>query len=212
MALELIPTTLLEAINEILVMSGERPVPGVPSDGLPSSGVLPAVVAENTLHRISREVQSEGLESNTEIQFELNPDAQGFINIPTDVLKIDAHDRGRDIVRRGNRLYDRKEQTFVFPQEPFEVDMVLFQNFEDIPEPTRRFITIRSARKVILEFLRDKALYQIYEKEELEARIAYLNDQWQTGEYTTFQSLDTFSIIDREPREKGRGLFRGFLD
>ena len=47
---------------------------------------------------------------------------------------------------RGERLYDREEHTFTFTDSLY-VDMILILPWDDLPQPARRYITVKAARR-----------------------------------------------------------------
>lgn len=215
MALTVERTDTLEAVNTMLTMLGEREVSALPSDDATVATILPADIAEKTLHRISREVQSEGYEFNTEKEIEITADGSGFLNIDSDVIKVDATDTTKNYVFRDDKIYNAEDNTFVFTVgEVVEVDQIVMLAFEKLPETARRYITIKAARIMMLEFLRDSQLYQLTAKQELDAKLAFDNEEWQTGEHSMFHNYDSFSVIDREPRAMGhnRAIINGFID
>lgn len=157
------PTTLLEATNAVLATIGELPV-----NTLPDSGLSEASLARDIVLEVSREVQSQGLHCNTDINYEMIPDIDGYINVPYNVLKIDGHYRDDDLVVRGNRLYNRKDHTFIF-SEPVRVDVTWLLDFEELPEVVRRYITIRAARLFQKRVVGADSLHKLTEEDEQKA-------------------------------------------
>lgn len=144
MAVILQATTKLEAVNTMLFTIGESPV-----NTLSGSQVVDAVTAEQTLDRISREVQSEGWAFNTDTGFPLKVQAFDpyYIYVPGSVLECDPCDKDSDLVVRGDRLYDRANHTFTFPiGTTVECDITWLFQFNELPESARNYITIRAAR------------------------------------------------------------------
>ena len=104
-------TTELEAVNTMLRYTGESPVNVITGTGLP----VHVTIAVAVLADISREVQLEGWHFNTAPKVTLSPDGSTKkIAIATDIVKIDANDKTKDVVVRGAFLYDRKDATFEF--------------------------------------------------------------------------------------------------
>jgi hypothetical protein len=165
------PTTLLEATNAVLAGIGELPV-----NSIPDSGLSEAVLAKDTVLEVSREIQALGLHCNTDIRYKLTPDTQGFITVPTNVLKIDAHYRDEDYVIRGSRLYDRTNQTFIFTK-PVEVDIVWLLDFEELPEVVRRYVTIRAARLFQKRVVGSEGLHGLSEEDEQRAYAAVMQEE-----------------------------------
>lgn len=139
----LTPTTELEAVNLMLAVVGESPI-----STLEDSGIIDAVMAQQILLHASRQTQLIGWHWNTEENYPLAATyPEGEIMIPVNTLKVDTAgvDQGLDLVQRGNRLYDRKNHTFIIGKT-VRVRITLFLPFDHLPETARSFITIRAAR------------------------------------------------------------------
>lgn len=180
MPLPLVPSTELDAVNALLHLIGEQPV-----DSLTTSGDPQVDLAQNFLHSVSRTIQARGMHCNTEENVKLSPDAQGHITIPTDTLKIDATDKGKDLVMRGSLLYDRYNHTYIF-KEPVEVDLVTFLPFESLPQVVRDYITIKAARMFQVRTLGSDLLIALTEQDEREAWLALVDEEFFEGDYNFF--------------------------
>ena len=127
----LTPTSKLDAVNSILIGTGEAPVNTL------GSGLQEAEIAEVILDNISREVQSRGWTFNTDIRKTLTKDESGYINLPSNCINIDTttllRDYDTDVVERGRRLYDRITNSFVFTKD-IVTDIVLLLAFDELPE------------------------------------------------------------------------------
>ena len=137
-------TTQLEAVNSMLGHIGESPVDSIAT---PSALPVSASTALTILDEVSREVQSDGWHFNTEKDVTLSPDAGNSdkIVLDTDVIEADVLDHSSDIVPRGLTLYDRKENTTAFTKD-IKVTLTRLLDWDSLPEPARRYITLRAAR------------------------------------------------------------------
>lgn len=139
------PTSELDAINTILSVIGESPVNSI--EDAQSADVAMAV---NVLREVSREVQAEGWHFNIEESFTLAPNTDDAIVVPDSISYVDVQypeQARRDVVLRGRKLYDRKNQTFEFDKAvSATVRRVL--SFEDIPETMRHYVMVRAGRKL----------------------------------------------------------------
>ena len=79
-------TTELECINIMLAAIGEAPINSL-------IGTLPvdARIAQSTLTEVNKSVQSEGWSFNTETDVTLTRDGSNHVNLPADVLRVDAN-------------------------------------------------------------------------------------------------------------------------
>jgi len=160
-------TTELESINIMLAAIGEAPVNSL-------TGTLPVDVklAQSTLTEVNKEVQSEGWSFNTEIDVTLTRDGSNNIALSTDVLRIDPNIHQHtniDAIQRGLKLYDRLNNKYDF-DEDLICTVVYFRTFDEIPEPARRYITIKAARIFVDRLVSDEGLRTYTQQDEIRAR------------------------------------------
>lgn len=144
----LLPTSELEAVNEMLRAIGESPV-----NSLDTPGVVDAVTARSTLASVSRRVQTRGWYFNTETRT-LAPQAFApkHILVPSNTVKADTTDEDEhlNVTLRGVKLYDLDNNTYQFTRA-LKVRLVLLLPFDELPEAARSFITSTAA----MEFQQD---------------------------------------------------------
>ena len=160
-------TTELESINIMLAAIGEAPVNSL-------TGTLPVDVklAQSTLTEVNKEVQSEGWSFNTEIDVTLTRDGSNNIALSADVLRIDPNiyqHTNIDAIQRGLKLYDRLNNKYDF-DEDLICTVVYFRTFDEIPEPARRYITIKAARIFVDRLVSDDGLRTYTQQDEIRAR------------------------------------------
>ena len=198
------PTTELEAINTMLLSIGEQPVQQ--KDNL--AGLSDASIAKQILTNVSKAVQARGWIFNTDLDEELTPNivsgGMGEIVLEKNVLRIDTTNKLRtstkDIVERGRKLYDRKNNTSMFEVgTKIKVDTVKLFAFEDLPEPARRFIAIRSSRIFQDRVVGSEALHRFFQEDEEQAWSQLLDYEGEVADYNIFDNYDVFRIIDRGP-------------
>ena len=191
----LVPTSKLDAVNSILLGIGEAPVNTL------GSGLQEAEIAEVTLNNINREVQTIGWHFNTEVRYSLGKNSDGIINLPSNCLKVDVtsvlRDYDTDVVERNRKLYDRVKNSFIFTED-IETDIVIFLDFEAIPETARRYITLRAARKYQENILGSTTLSKLQADEEKLALFALKEAESEIGDYNIFDQYDTYRHIDRK--------------
>ena len=147
MALSYAPTTELEAVNEMLTSIGNSPLSSLED----ISDILDAVIAQQTLHDVSREIQSEGWHFNTEQCYTLTPDAvDGELDLPANCLSADTtgSNASLDVAVRGQKLYDLVEHTYDFSAyvSGVECELVLFLEWAELPEYARKYFYVRASR------------------------------------------------------------------
>jgi hypothetical protein len=188
-------TTELDAINTMLSSIGEAPV-----NTVEDSGVVDAVMAHQILTSVSREVQSRGWHFNTDKSFPLVPTyPDKELLLPPTVLRVDTVDRDAsiDVCVRGTRLYNRRTHSYSFDRMVY-VDMVILLSFNDLPEPARHFITVRSARIFQERLVGSGELSQFSSRDETRALVVLQEMEADTADYNIL--TDNYSvarILDR---------------
>lgn len=134
------PTSELSAVNIILSGIGEAPVNSL------SDTTSDVAVALNILAEVSKEVQTEGWQWNTEDDYPLTPGDDGRIKLHPSIVRVHFRDPDdRELVIRGQYVYDRIRHTYIFPRETaIKVTVTLLLAFEQLPEACRRYITLKS--------------------------------------------------------------------
>lgn len=184
-------TTKLKAVNEILKAVGVSPV-----DSL-QSGVFEAEQAEQTLDTVSLEVQSGNWDFNREDDIKLPLNVDGSVNVPLDVLRLDASDKSLKIVTRSGKLYDKAAHTFTF-KAPLSVEVVWNLTWEDLPEPARQYIYLLAAQRFQLTFLGSDTLDKQLDGFVKQAYYRLRNYDTETGDYNILTGdVDTLNIWNR---------------
>ena len=214
--MSLSPTDELEAVNTMLTSIGEQPVQTTDFAGLSD-----AAIAYQILSNVSRAVQSRGWIFNTDLDVALEPDsslgeAGGVIDISDDVLRVDVTSRVRDgatdIIERGRQLYDRQKNNNVFaPGTKVRVNLVKLLTFEALPEPARRYISIRSARIFHDRVVGSGELHRFYQEDEMQAWHTLLEYEGDVADYNIFDNYDVYRVVDRSINSQF-GLKRNLVD
>lgn len=138
----LLPTTELEAVNAMLDSIGEAPIDSLTNIEAPDAGT-----ALRRLRVVSKAVQTIGWEWNTE-GVVLTPDSNGNLVLPANTLKFVPcnDDPSVKLTMRGNRVYDRKNQTYVFTKT-VKATIVTALDFEELPEAARQYVMLTAAEK-----------------------------------------------------------------
>jgi hypothetical protein len=186
-------TTKLEAVNTMLSTIGESPVNSL------TSGLVDAEMAETILNSVSKEVQSQGWNFNREYDYTIAPTAAGEVILPNNVLRADATLKAdaKDLVQRGNKMYDKKKHTFNIG-ESTAVDMIVELDFEDLPEVAKRFIVIRSARIFQDRVVGSDTLHGFTQQDEASALYAMKDFELETEDFSIFNDYDVYRVIDRK--------------
>ena len=193
-------TTELECINIMLAAIGEAPINTL-------TGTLPvdAVTAQKTLAEINKDVQNEGWSFNQEFNVKLTRDGSNQIALGTDMLKVDANVFDHptiDVIQRGLKMYDRKNNTYVFDTD-LTCNITYFRNFDEIPESARRYINIRAARVFVDRLVGDDGLRTYTAQDEARARANLMDNDMDNADHNVLSgdpnlnnAMNTFTPAD----------------
>jgi len=185
-------TTELEAINIMLAAIGEAPINKL-TDTLP----VDARLAQSTLAEVNKEVQSEGWSFNTEIDVTLTRDGSNHVAISTDTLRIDPNIHQHptiDAIQRGLKLYDRLNNKYEF-DEDLICTVVYFRTFDEIPEPARRYITIKAARVFVDRLVGDQGLRTYTQQDEIRARSILMETDLANGDHNILRGDPSLTSV-----------------
>lgn len=197
-------TTELAAVNIILQMLDEEPI-----NSLGGEQPLEVTQAQNSLEEISREIQSQGWHFNTEYRYPLTPNVDGEIILPQSTLECDIDHLFNssagitDYIQRGVRLYDRENRTYNIGKE-LKGTMVNFLDWDDLPEPFRRWIFVKAGRTLYNRAIGDSATDQKLAREEVQAKATAENFNARTADKTIFDNDIGYSVLNRRMRRTSR--------
>ena len=167
-------TSKLEAVNKALQMMGEAPINSL--QGLFGLGNL----AETTINSVSRKLQTEGWSFNTDYEVDLMRNSTtNEISVGTSTTRVyvDPYDYPDvDVIQRGSRLYDRKNNTYEFKQD-LAADVTVILDWEDLPEHARVYIITKTGRELQESMIGSKDLTEINLLVEQEVRSQFLEEE-----------------------------------
>lgn len=184
-------TTKLEAINTMLSCIGQSPL-----NTLEGTKSYFTIAAEKILDDETKRVQLIGWDFNSESNYQLNPDVNGNINIPSDILMVKFENYyGTQYVVRANKLYDKLNHTYQISQS-VKADVVFEFKFEELPEVAREYVKMSAAYKFAKRELGSNSV-SVYTQEDLiEARVAMEQHELEVGDYTLIGEFYTGQIKD----------------
>ena len=185
-------TTELECINIMLAAIGEAPINSL-------IGTLPvdARIGQSTLTEVNKSVQSEGWSFNTETDVTLTRDGSNHVNLPADVLRVDANIHQHptiDPIQRGLKLYDRQNNKYEF-DEDLICTVVYFRDFDEIPEPARHYINIKAARLFVDRLVGDQALRTYTKEDETRARSILMETDLANGDHNLLRGDPSLTSV-----------------
>ena len=185
-------TTELQCINIMLAAIGEAPINSL-------VGLLPvdAVTAQSTLTEVNKSVQSEGWSFNTEIDVTLTRDGSNQINLPTNILRVDANIHQHPTInpiQRGTKLYDSQNNKYEF-DEDLICTVVYFRDFDEITEQARRYINIKAARVFVDRLVGDEGLRTYTEQDETRARTILTETDYANADHNLLRGDPSLTSI-----------------
>jgi hypothetical protein len=185
------PTSMteLEAVNVLLTNIGEAPI-----NTLAGNQVVDVAVAQQVLNEVSREVQAQGWHFNTETRVPLTPDLYNYINVPADTARIDID--GTNVVIRESKLFNLTDRTFTFGSVVYAT-IVYFQDFSVLPEPVKRYITVRAARIYADRMINSDTIHQFLLKDEQRALVDLKEFEGDTADYSMMDSYSVARVLSR---------------
>ena len=191
-------TSELEAVNTMLTTIGQSPISSLPSDS-GSNALVDAVLAETILNEVNRAFQAEGWDFNTNINYAIAPDVNGYLNVPTNTLAIALEDDYQhwNVTQRGAKMWNKEDNTFVFTST-IKFKIVLGLDFLDMPENARRYVTIRAARTFQDRLFGSDTIHAYSEADEMRARADVERDDHRDAKYSIFNDYSTAMTIHRK--------------
>ena len=198
-------TQELPAINEILASVGQAPVNTLDQTN------PDVAIAYDTLTRVSRGIQAEGWNFNTEeyLEVALNANQQTIggvttnteYEIPNNVLQCDLHAEvdnqyesvwrvKTDDVEKKPRLYEKINHTFdwytLTGKTTLNVDVMYYYDWVEIPKVIQDYMVARAATLVSSRIVGDTTQYRMLAEKELYNRAQALEYECRQGDYTFF--------------------------
>lgn len=191
--------TELEAVNIALQTIGEMTIQT--DANIPS--VYEASTALEILTETRRTVLTEGWNCNTDTEWTVTSDANGYIALASTILRVESSD-GKPYIMKANKLYDKENHTYVFSANTnYDLDIVWDLNFADIPHPIAYYIAMRAARITYQRLIGATDIMRILMDDEQKAREKMIEHDVETKEYNIFDNNATTRIISRTRNPKG---------
>ena len=173
----------LSMINDSLLAIGEAPfMEGTVVDTIPIG--TDGETAKRIIRSTMIEVQSRGWYFNTDYDYVLTPDINGFITLPPNVLRTDfgnTSNANRFLIKN-NGIYDVANQTFIIEGE-IMCDIVWLVDYTNLPPEAYEYISLRSARKFQQKVIGALETDQFTMRDEQDALVNLQRRQLQTQDY-----------------------------
>ncbi len=165
-----VPLDELEAVNELLASIGQAPVSTLAS----ASAIADVGLARSFLRGVVRAVQLHGFDFNTDRNYVLTPDVDGYLRVPDGVLRIKpVKTVGASLKRRRHpngfwAIWDADNQTWTHTA-PVEFDVVWAFDFDALPDVARHYVTVAAGRKFQMRTIGANSLDGYNEQDEATA-------------------------------------------
>jgi len=191
--------TELEAVNTMLSAVGEPPI-----NSLDAQKNADAAIARNILKEVNREIQTHGWHFNTQRDVSFSPDSNtkeilvgdNVVRIDIDITSVGTSYDERDITQRGNKLFDRKDNTYEFTSDVKATVTYLF-DWDELPEPFKNYVTVRSARIFQDRMVGSQAHHGFSQQDEYRALALLKEFQSDTADHSIFDHYDMYRIVAR---------------
>jgi hypothetical protein len=180
-------TTELEAVNEMLNAIGEGQVSSL------DTGNADVQQCVRLLRDHSRKVQSRGWWFNRDNDYELTLNNDGFLVLPSNVLRVDPSSEDRHEkpwVQRGLKLYNPNDHTFVFT-ESVKVDMVTGLAWDELPQTARAYITACAGLEFVDTDMSNEVRHSFTQQRKQEAYLELLKEEAEAADYNMFNDSDS---------------------
>lgn len=181
-----------DAINICLTTIGESPVPSTTS----IVGHYEAELAETILGEAKTEILAEGFQFNTDDNWALVPDTQGYITIPTDVISVDGTSRGDDLIERAGKLYNKATNTYKFTTTQ-EISIVWDLAFDTLPIPMQTVVVAAAKLKLYTRVIGVDSMVTQLNRELESARSLMITEDLRSGDYSIFDDVSTSRFKNR---------------
>jgi len=196
--------TELEAVNISLQTIGEMTL----TTGNNISDVYEANSSLEVLREVRRSVLTEGLNCNTDTDWDLTADSTGgepntgYIAIAPNMLRLESNEG--NYIMRDNLLYNKDERTFLWEaQSNHKVDAVWDLDFDDLPHTLAYYIAIKSARIVYQRLIGSTDIIRVLMDDEAKAQQKMIDHDVATNDYNIFDGAANSRIISRNKNPRG---------
>jgi len=187
-----------QAINIALSVVGEQLI----EQDVPIDGIYEAEVADLLIEATKTEILEEGWSFNTDENWEMTPDVNGYIVIPTIALRIDPSSTGTNAIRKDGKLYDKDNQTYIF-ESSVECDVIWDVDFDDLPAIMQQYITLKASRILYQRLVGDADMMSILIRDEEEALLRVRMHEDDIKDVTIFDNPQVARILTRNSNPTG---------
>jgi hypothetical protein len=178
--------TELDAVNAMLLSIGQAPV-----STLSVSGITDVNIARKLLETAARRCLAKGWNFNTDDDYVITPDANGFCLVPSGALSVDSSNTSENLVQRrapnGSMcFYSKDAQSFLF-NASITVKVIWGFAFEDLPEVARNYIATYAGRRFQSRVIGSQILDRFEEEDERYAWVLLQTEERRSADTNMFR-------------------------
>ena len=144
--------TELEAINQLLSVTGDAPVSSI------NSTYEQAIIARRILREISTEKQAKGYWFNELDEQLLLQDTEGLVNLPSETIRCDIPRDSGALVQRGLRIFNKVLNTYTLNADVY-VNLVIDLEWSLLPQSYRQVVIAHASLRYNAEYFGSPELH-----------------------------------------------------
>tara|TARA_R110002153_G_scaffold232478_1_gene385784 strand:- start:198 stop:767 length:570 start_codon:yes stop_codon:yes gene_type:complete len=185
--------TELEAINQILSVTGDSPISSI------NSTYEQAVVARRILLEISKEKQAKGYWFNEVDEFLILKDSDGEINLPSETIRCDVPRDSGDLVQRGLKLFNKKLNTYNIGCD-VSVNLVSELSWALLPQSFRQIVVAYASLRYNTEYFGSPELNMNIQNDILAKNLLLQKEDIDNRDLNMLKSVRSSNIAFRNRR------------
>lgn len=187
-----------QAINIALSVVGEQLI----ENDVPIEGIYEAEVADLLIETTKTEILEEGWSFNTDENWELVPDINGYIVIGEGMLRVDPSTTTTVAIRKDGKLYNKDTQSYIF-ESSVECDIVWDIDFDDMPAIAQQYIVLKASRILYQRLVGDTEMLNVLIKDEQESLLRLRNHEDDIKDVSIFDNPQVARILTRNSNPTG---------
>jgi len=171
----------------------------------PITGIYEAELADIALNEARVELLGKGYSFNTDIAWQMMPDATDTIVMPYGALSVDATTADPNYIIKDNKLYDKGNHTHTFT-EVVEADVIWDIEFDDLPSHAQVAIVDKAKAKLysrVVGVSVSDGTARILKEEMAVSNAALLSEEMRIGNYSIYDDGSSNRAMTRSRNPLG---------
>lgn len=167
-----------------------------PTAGVWEEGHYEGLLADTIIDESLIEILSQGYHFNTDEDWDLVPDAAGYIAIPAGALSVDASQTNENYIVKSGKLYDKENATYIFT-ETVQADITWEIAFDDLHSIAQLLVVAKAKMKLYIRVVGVDNAYQVLAQEVVDATTTVRGEDIWSGDYSIFDETSTTRAMSR---------------